>query len=180
MGQELRSPSSLWPTPGLCCYQEACQLLADWVFAGLSFSTTGCHIWKAGFSWSQWTLRAGWKYNAFCELILEVPHNFFCYILLFLRRKALSPALTQWEGLFFFFLTNYWIKKKLFIWLRWILVALWSIFCCSVQTQVVVPGLRSFNAYLFWGMWNPTSPVRDWTPVTCTAKWILVFFLFIF
>ena len=41
----------------------------------------------------------------------------------------------------FFFLTNYWIKKiYLFIWLPWILVALWSILCCSVQTQVVVPG----------------------------------------
>ena len=140
-------------------------------------------IWKLQ-EFKQGHLR--WKYNTFCELILEVPHNFFCYSLLFLRRKALGPALTQWEDLFFFFNKLLNLKKYIFIWLPWTLVGLWSIFCCScnkncsckffVQMQVVVPGLRSFNAYLFRGMRNPTSPVRDWTLVTCTARWILFFF----
>ena len=59
--------------------------------------------------------------------------------------------------LFFFFF-------NLFIWLRWILVAAQGIF------SAVMPRLSSCGEWalqLFPGMWDLSSPTRDWTYVPC-------------
>ena len=142
MGQELRSSYSYWPTLGLCTrlLARGPSVLAGWVLAGLSFSSTVSHIW---FSWSQWTQRESrMKIQSLLWIDLRSPTQFLllCSSVLWKGCITSSPHSTG-GSFFFFFLTNYWIKKiYLFIWLPWILVALWSILYCSVQTQVVVPG----------------------------------------
>lgn len=142
MGQELRSFYSYWPTPGLCTRLLAGGPSAGWVLAGLflNHSFSRMESWvllepvnpereqdentKPFVNWSQQS-----------HTISSVM--FFCSLE---GMYYIQPSLNV-RVFCFFFLTNYWIKKNyLFIWLPWILVASWSILCCSVQTQVVVPG----------------------------------------
>ena len=50
---------------------------------------------------------------------------------------------------------------NLFIWLPWVLVTALEL------------SSRSALAYLLCDMWELSSPIRDWTSIPCTARWIL-------
>ena len=74
-----------------------------------------------------------------------------------------SPAL-QWNHSLPF--------KKILIWLHWVLVAACGIADFSLVTARRLSGC-STQALLPRGMWDLSSPTRDWTHVPCTGRWIL-------
>ena len=75
----------------------------------------------------------------------------------------------------FFFLK----KKKVFIWLCWVLavvrgifVGSCGIFCCSPWTLCSVPGLRICGSWtsLLCDTWDLSSPAKDWTWVSLLSQ----------
>ena len=73
-------------------------------------------------------------------------------------------------------------KSFYFIWLHQVSVGTYvifnascKVFCWGAQTLVVACGLRNcgVRAYFLHGMWDLTSPARDWTSVPCTTRQIL-------
>ena len=59
-------------------------------------------------------------------------------------------------------------KKKVLIWLCWVLAAECRISCCGEWVSSVVPGLGCPVA-----LWHLSSPTRDQTCIPCVGRWIL-------